>query len=58
MKSSLASTTALSVTLNQLQASVMKKKLLNKVKNMGKKDRQSTTLIFFRMKKISHKIKR
>ena len=47
MKSPSASTTALSLALNQLQASVMEKKLLNKVKNMGKKDRQSTTLIFF-----------
>ena len=34
------------------------KKLLNKLKNMGKKDRQGTALIFFLMKKISHKIKR
>ena len=34
------------------------KRLLNEVKNMGKKDRQSTTLIFFRMKRISRKIKR
>ena len=58
MKSPLASTTALSLALNQLQASVMEKKLLNKVKNMGKKDRQSTTLIFFWMKRISRKIKR
>ena len=29
------------------------KNLLNKLKNMGKKDRQGTTQIFFLMKKIS-----